>query len=345
MSTGDAVIRFAAPAGLDIEGLADRPAGPGARGHRRASTRWPTHRPPRPSPRSPPGWPTTTCRSADLRAGRQRLEDVFLRLTGDQRATRPSHRWATAAGSATGPAVTAPWVAQSRVEVVLTARRRESVPATLGIPVLLLVFFGLVDVLPSGAENPIDTLAPGILALAVMSTAFVGLAIGTGFERQYRVLKRLGATPLGRGGCRRPRPACWPSRSSRWPCSSRWPSPWAGSRSGAGCPPRIGVVLLGTVAFAGLGLLMAGTLRGEATLAAANGIYLVLLLLGGLLVPLDQFPGPLEAVASLLPSAALADALYESLSLGLGVPGQDWAVLVVWAVAAPLAAARWFRWE
>jgi len=89
-------------------------------------------------------------------------------------------------------------LAQTRVEVTLTARRGESLLLTLGIPVLLLVFFSLVDVLPTGTAKGIDFLAPGILALAVMSTAMVGLGIATGFERSYGVLKRLGATPLGR---------------------------------------------------------------------------------------------------------------------------------------------------
>ena len=89
-------------------------------------------------------------------------------------------------------------LAQSRVELVLTLRRGESVLLSLGIPVLLLVFFSTVDVLPTGTDDPVDFLAPGVLALAVMSTAMVGLGIATGFERQYGVLKRLGSTPLGR---------------------------------------------------------------------------------------------------------------------------------------------------
>src|SRR5690606_38733319 len=70
---------------------------------------------------------------------------------------------------------------------------------SLGIPLLVLVFFSQVDVLPTGTDEPIEFLAPGVLALAVMSTAMVSLGIGTGFERTYGVLKRLGASPLGRG--------------------------------------------------------------------------------------------------------------------------------------------------
>src|ERR1700737_2437180 len=92
------------------------------------------------------------------------------------------------------------WQAQTRAEVSMTLRRGESVLLTLAIPVGLLVFFSEVDVLPkpAGVKDPVTFLAPGILALAVMSTAMVSLGIATGFERQHGVLKRLGSTPLGR---------------------------------------------------------------------------------------------------------------------------------------------------
>ena len=89
---------------------------------------------------------------------------------------------------------------QLRAEVRRAAGNGEQLLLTLGIPVLLLVFFSVVDVLPTGTKDPIDFLAPGILALAAMSTAMVSLGIATGFERSYHVLKRLGATPLGRPG-------------------------------------------------------------------------------------------------------------------------------------------------
>jgi len=236
-------------------------------------------------------------------------------------------------------------LAQTRVELALTVRRGESVLLSLGIPVVLLVFFSVVDVLPTDTDDPIDFLAPGVLALAVMSTAMVGLGIATGFERQYGVLKRLGSTPLGR-------PALLTAKTlailgvellqvtvlGGLALVLGWrPS---GSLAVAGVP----AMLLATVAFAGLGLLMAGRLRGEAVLAAANGLYLVLLLLGGMVIPVAELPGPLRAVARALPAAALSDVLHAA-STAAAVPGRAWAVLTVWAVAAPIAAAVTFRWE
>ena len=104
-------------------------------------------------------------------------------------------------------------------------------------------------------------------------------------------------------------------------------------------------VLLATVGFAGLGLFMAGVLRAEVTLAAANGLYLVLLLLGGMIFPLTRLPGPLRALARALPAAALSDALHGTLSASSSIPGRAWLVLILWAVAAPILAALTFRWE
>ena len=238
-------------------------------------------------------------------------------------------------------------LAQTRTEVVLTLRRGESVLLTLGIPILLLVFFSLVDVLPTevAADDPVDFLAPGVLALAVMSTAMVGLGIATGFERQYGVLKRLGTTPLGR-----PRLLAAKTLAilavELVQVAVLVPVALAlGWSPGGDVAVAVVGALLGSVAFAGLGLLMAGTLRGEVTLAAANGLYLVLLLLGGMVIPLAELPGGIRAVARLLPAAPLAEILNGSIGAASSVPGRAWLVLAAWAVAAPLAAARFFRWE
>ena len=235
----------------------------------------------------------------DLRAGAQRLEDVFRRLT-----TAPGTGSDDGSDGADVVNVgTQRLAAQVRTELQLVARNGEQLLLTLGIPVLLLVFFSSVDVLPtarSPSGDPVDFLAPGVLALAVMSTAMVSLGIGTGFERTYLVLKRLGATPLGRTRLIVAKivgvlvvelvqfavlvPVAVRARlAARRPAAGCWPSP---------------AVALGTIAFAGIGLTLAGRLRGEINLAAQNGLYLVLLLLGGMVIPFGELPGPLRAVAT-----------------------------------------------
>ncbi len=105
------------------------------------------------------------------------------------------------------------------------------------------------------------------------------------------------------------------------------------------------LMALATAGFAGIGLVMAGTLKAEVTLAAANGIYLILLLLSGMVVPLAKLPGPIQGVSRALPAASLADALHALLGLGAAVPGRAWIVLLAWAVMGPVAASRLFRWE
>ena len=237
-------------------------------------------------------------------------------------------------------------LAQARVELLLTLRRGESVLVTLVVPTLLLLFFGSVAVLPTDMGRPVDFLLPGILALAVMSSGMVSLGIATAFERHYRVLKRLGGTPLSR-------PALLAAKIvavlvieavqiTLLLAVAGLVFDWR--PSGSIALALIGV-LLGTAAFGGLGLWMAGALRAEATLAVANGLYLIFLLLGGIIFPLSALPGLLGGPAHVLPAAALADVLRASLAPGAPVSIGSLALLGGWAVATPLAAALTFHWE
>jgi ABC-2 type transport system permease protein len=237
--------------------------------------------------------------------------------------------------------------AQIGAELRLTLRRGDAVLLTVAIPVGLLIFFSLVDVLPkpAGVTHAVDFLAPGILALAVMSTSMVSLGIATGFERQYGVLKRLGATPLGRPRLLVAKMAAIAVIEALQVALIVIVALLLGWNPGGPVGTAIPAILLATIAFSGLGLFMAGALRAEVTLAAANGLYLVLLLLGGMIFPLSKLPGGLREIAQGLPSGALSDALHGSLTAGGSVPARAWVVLAVWAVVTPLAAARTFHWE
>jgi ABC-2 type transport system permease protein len=237
--------------------------------------------------------------------------------------------------------------AQTLAELRLTLRRGDAVLLTIAIPVGLLIFFSIVDVLPkpAGVAHAVDFLSPGILALAVMSTAMVSLGIATGFERQHGVLKRLGTTPLGRPRLIGAKMASVAAIEILQVALIVVTALILGWSPGGPIAAAVPAVLLATIAFSGLGLLLAGLLRAEVTLAAANGLYLVLLLLGGMIFPLSKLPGGLRAVAEGLPAGALSDALHGTLTAGVSVPARAWIVLVAWAVAAPLLAARTFRWE
>jgi ABC-2 type transport system permease protein len=236
-------------------------------------------------------------------------------------------------------------LAQAGAEVRATLRNGEQLLLTLIIPVVLLVLFSATSLLDLGAGRRVDFLAPGILALAVMSTAFTGQAIGTGFERRYGVLKRLGATPLPRAGL------IGAKTASVLAVEAVQAAVICAVALGLGWEPHgdpasvLVLLLLGTAAFSGFGLLMAGTLRAEATLAAANLVYILLLAVGGVVFPLDKFPGPVRGALELLPISALAGGLRDVLQDGAAFPAQPLLVLAVWAVAGLALAARFFRWE
>ena len=235
--------------------------------------------------------------------------------------------------------------AQTRIEMLLTVRRGESLLVTLVIPLGILVFFSKVDAVNTTYKEPVDFLVPGVLALAVMSSAMVSLGIATGYERRYGVLKRLGSTPLSRAGLLSAKTLNVLALEVLQAILIVLTGIALGWDVNGGLVAAIVLLLVGTVAFAGIGLLLAGTLRAEANLAVANGLFLVLLFLGGMAYPLAKLPDAVETVAKALPAAALSETVRAVLTPGRAFPTGELVVLLIWAVAAPLAAARWFRWE
>ncbi len=234
-------------------------------------------------------------------------------------------------------------VAQTRAETTLQLRRGENLVVTLAIPLGILVFFAKVDTISTDLPA-VDFLVPGVLSLAVMASAMVSLGIATGFERRYGVLKRLGSTPLSRGGLLVAKTATVLAFEMLQIVLIVAVGAAIGWNVPGGILPAIGLLLIGTVAFAGIGLLMAGTLRAEANLAAANGLFLVLLFLGGMAYPLSKLPNAVQDFAKLLPAAALSETVRGALSTQ-PFPMGELVVLVAWAVVAPLLAVRYFRWE
>ena len=242
-------------------------------------------------------------------------------------------------------------LAQARLETALTLRRGESVLLTVVIPLLVLVagaFVTAVD-LPGAdtREGRLAVLVPGLLAVAVLSTAFTGQAIATGFERSYGVLKRLGATPLSRTGLVAAKAVAVLAVEALQVVllvGTGLALGWRPDAGPLGWLVALLLLLLGTAAFTALGLLLAGALRAEAVLGLANLLFLLLLAGGGLVVPVSAFPDAVAGVLSLLPTAALADGLREVLRDGGLAPLRDVVVLVVWAVVGTAATARTFRW-
>lgn len=231
-------------------------------------------------------------------------------------------------------------------ELRLALRRVETLLATAVLPVVVLTFFSSVPVL-AVPGRPVDFLLPGSLALAIVATSLVSLGITTAYDRQYGVLKRLGGTPLSRAELIVAKIAAVAVIEA---VQIGILISVAAALLGWHAQPGASVILvvvvgaLGTLACASLGLLLAGALRAEAVLAAANALFVASLVLGGVVVPVDRLPEVLATLARLLPFAALSDSLRWALGSG-GDPGQPLLVLGAWAIGAAALAARTFRWE
>ncbi|WP_019137371.1 ABC transporter permease [Cellulomonas massiliensis] len=238
-------------------------------------------------------------------------------------------------------------LAQTAFETRAILRNGEQLLVTIVVPVMVLV--GLTRAtfvsIDTGGATRIDFLAPGVLALAVMTSSFTSQAIASAFDRRNGVLRLLSTTPLGRGGLLAGKVlgvltvgAVQVVVISAVALALGWqPDP-------AGILPAVLALVLGTAAFTSLALLVAGTMRAEAVLALANLVLLVLALAGGVVFPPEQLPGPLRHVALLLPSGALGEAMRGALLHGQ-VPAWSVVVLLGWTAALGWGAGRLFRWH
>ncbi len=242
-----------------------------------------------------------------------------------------------------------PWLratlSQAVMELKLLVRSAESLLVTLGIPLGVLVFFSVIDVLPTGEGDAVDFLVPGVLAISVIATGLVAVSIQTAFERKYAVLKRLGGTPLSRTAFLVAKALAVTAL-----LLVQTGLVVAIATLGLGWEPQGGLllapllVLLGAFTATTLGLLLAGSLRAEATLAASNGLFLVLLVVSGVTFDADALPAPLALAGSLLPMGALGRALSSALA-GDGLALVPTLALAGWGLVALLIAGRTFRWE
>ncbi|YCK80023.1 ABC transporter permease [Arthrobacter sp. D3-18] len=234
---------------------------------------------------------------------------------------------------------------QGRYETITMLRNGEQLILAVVLPLMALVGLVVTPLLDGLGGSRVDVATPGILALCAMSTAFTGQGIATGFDRRYGVLRFLSTTPLGRGGLIAGKILAvlvvlflqvlvvgvvagllgWQPRLEAW-------------------LPGVGLLVLGAAAFTALGLLVAGTVRPEATLAITNLLWILLGALGGIVVPAERLPSLLQGIIQFLPSGALGQALRDAFLLG-AVPFPAVAVLLLWTVLAGAAAIRWFKWN
>ena len=230
-------------------------------------------------------------------------------------------------------------------EVGSLLRNGEQLLVSLVLPAMALVGLSVTTTPSLGPGTRIDVATPGVIALCVISAAYTAQAISTAFDRRYAVLRYLGVTPLGRGGL----VAAKVIATLAVEVLQIGVIAVLGLALGwrpevSGIPYAVLFVVLGTWAFVALALLLAGTLRAEAVLAIANLVWVVLLAVGGVIVPRTELPAGVSHVVAYLPSAGLADGLRSALVDGvLNLPAL--AVVVAWGLVATVLAARLFRFD
>jgi ABC-2 type transport system permease protein len=234
-------------------------------------------------------------------------------------------------------------LAQAGFETRAVLRNGEQLLLTLVLPVLLLVVLTRTGLVELDTPDRIGVVAPGALALAVMSTAFTSQAIATGFDRRSGVLRLLATTPLGRGGLLAGKVLAVLVLEAGQVLLLGGIAVALGWHP-TGFAAAAVLLVLGTAAFVSLGLLVAGILRAEAVLALANLVWVLLLAGGAVLLPADQLPGPLATIARALPSGALGEGLRDTLAGG-GLGVGPVLVLLAWTALASTLAVRYFRWE
>ena len=245
-----------------------------------------------------------------------------------------------------GPASPAARVlAQARFEATTLLRNGEQLLVAVLLPAAVLVGLVHAESISLGDGRRVDLAVPGVLALCVISSAFTGQAISTGFDRRYGVLRLLGVTPLGRTGLVLAKAvavlaviAVQVALIGTLGAALGW------EPTLRGIPAAVVALVLGTWAFTALALLLGGTLRAEGVLAVANLVWVALLGLGGVVVAGTELPDGFARVLTVLPSAALGDSLRAALVDGRATPGA-WLVLAGWALVATVAARRFFRWS
>lgn len=229
-------------------------------------------------------------------------------------------------------------------ELRLTLRNGEQLLLTLIIPLVLLIAMCVTTFVPvADGLTRVASAYPVVCAVSIIATCFTSLAIGTSFERRSGALTFLATTPLGRQGLVLGKIISTIALAALSIALVTVTAVAIGWRPSMQALWAVPVLALAGLAFASWALFVASVFRAEAVLAIANALFLVLILLGGVIIPASSMP--LCWLVSALPSSALAEALRSALGAGSVPQWTTFAVLGAWALVGFALARSRFRWQ
>jgi ABC-2 type transport system permease protein len=229
-------------------------------------------------------------------------------------------------------------------EFKLNARNGEQLLLLVIIPVI--VYFALTRTsFIGGASWDAQNALSVAVTIATLAAGFTSLAIATAFERRSGTLLYMGTTPVTRLELvlgKSLSTFLLALVSSFALCVVALITGWQPTSKAL---LLIGVLLVGTLSVSGYAFLMAGTMRAEAVLALANGIFVVVLMFGGVIF---QYNGIGATIASLFPPRALL--ILNEWAVRGANPSETsvWIsafVLVSWGVLGILLASKFFKWR
>jgi ABC-2 type transport system permease protein len=244
---------------------------------------------------------------------------------------------------------------QIRAQNKLFLRNPFSAFFSLAFPLMFLLLFGSLNgsgrIPELGNIRYIQFLAPGMLAFAVISTCYTGLATGVAINRDEGVLKRVRGTPLPPWIyiAARILSAVWFSIISAVIMILAAVVLFHFEVIGRMLPAAAVTLLLGAACFCALGMAVAAIIpNGEAAPVVANFTFFPVAFVSDLFFPSEGAPAWVGAVGAIFPVKHFAKALetaFNPLVPGNGFRWGHLAVLALWMAAAVVVAVRFFRWE
>lgn len=236
--------------------------------------------------------------------------------------------------------------AQAWFETAAVLRNGEQLLLMILLPVIALVLLSTTELVP--LPEPRTSAALGSTLAMAVASSFTSQAIAVAFDRRWGVLRMLSTTPLGPQGLLAGKLCAVLVVLAVQIAVLSGVAFALGWRPEGARPAQVGaaaaLMLLGTAVFVAFAMLVGGRLRPEAVLAIANLLFVLMVLGGGLVMPLDLLPTPLQTLLAYLPPGALGEALRALLTQGT-IDVAAFGVLAAWGLAGGVLATRAFRWD